>query len=323
MSEQQAEHSEKEVEQPATTEDVQPEKEAPQNDDGGDESAAFESAFASTRGDNTAAPHRDAAKKDKAAEQQADAPVTDAVEEAQNALAGLSDTQMKDLLSRVPEIERNVQSQLQKITGKMGEFNRTIQELRQMQASGRPADQSAARQIASDMLTRTRSVFPEMADAIAEDLNKIFAAPVQQKDDATKQPQGLTQEQVAQFTQARISEATGQMQRQYELKLLTLQHPDWQKVASTPDFRLWADTLPAEDKDKLFGSEDAVYVSEKLGAYKAFRKQQTDKSATRTEQSRRRLEQAVTPTSGATQSRAPAQTEEDAFLAGFARTRGG
>lgn len=326
MSEQQAEHSEKEVEQTAVVESVQPDNQAPQQDDGGDESAAFEAAFASTRGEQpAAAPKRDAVETVDDDKAQKAAPVDEAVANAHEALSGLNDEQMKDLLSRVPQIERNVNAQLQKITGKMGEFNRTIQEVRQLHASGRPAEQTAALKIASDMLKRTRGVFPELADAIAEDLNGIFAAPVQKQESSPAQPnQGPTPEQMAQFIDARISEATGPMQRSYETKLLTLRHPDWQSVAKTPDFQLWADTLPAEDKAQLFDSEDAMYIAEKLDAYKAFRKQrETQGIPPSREASRRRLEQAVTPTSGATQSRAPVQTEEDAFLTGFAQARGG
>lgn len=325
MSEQQAEHPEKEVEQTAAAESVQPDNQAPQQDDGGDESAAFEAAFASTRGEQpAAAPKRDAVETGDDDKAQKAAPVDEAVANAHEALSGLNDEQMKDLLSRVPQIERNVNAQLQKITGKMGEFNRTIQEVRQLHASGRPVEQTAALKIASDMLKRTRGVFPELAEAIAEDLNGIFAAPSQKQGTSPAQPnQGLTQEQMAKLIESRISEATVPMQRSYEAKLLTLRHPDWQDVAKTPDFRLWADTLPTEDKSQLFDSEDALYIAEKLDAYKAFRKQQTAQTTTNKENSRRRLEQAVTPTSGATQSRAPVQTEEDAFLTGFAQARGG
>lgn len=308
-----------------------------------DEAAAFAEGFAGARADGNSVAARSEHAEEKPAESAKPAPAEDqkkhasgddlAVEAAKVALAGLTEDQLKDLLARVPEVERRLEAQMQKVTGKLGEFNRTLQSLQQMQASGRPAEQAAARKIAGDMLKRTRQAYPDLADAIANDLNEIFATSAsdggQSGQDATKAQQqgaqnvqGPTPEQIAQFTQARIADAVGHVTRQQELKLLAMRHPDFQQVAASADFRLWAESLPAEDRAQVFTSEDALYVAEKLDAFKAFRSQQAAQADAKKASAQKRLAQAVAPTSGNPGHAAPIQTEEDAFLAGFAGARG-
>lgn len=320
----QTEEQQKATEQQASqvAADVQPVEDPQQADEQGtpaDEAEAFAGAFAKTRGDDVAVPER--AEK---AEPEQSAPTTtepagDAVEAARVALAGLSEDQLKDLLARVPEVERKLESQMQKVTGKLGEFNRTLQ---QLQASSRPADQVAARKLAGDMLARTKVLYPDLADAIANDLNDAFATPQsapQQPPSGQPQPQqGPTQEQLQQM----MREQTQQVSRQYELRLLETKHPDYAQVAATPEFKLWAATLPPEDRVQVFESQDANYVSRQIDAFKSFRDQQTERANADKQRSQRRLSQAAPPTAGFSGSSPSTQNEEDAFLAGFARARG-
>jgi hypothetical protein len=305
-----------------------------------EEAAAFAEGFAGARADGHSVAARGEPAEEKPAESAKPAPAEgqqagdggndQAVEAAKVALAGLTEDQLKDLLARVPEVERRLEAQMQKVTGKLGEFNRTLQSLQQMQTSGRPSEQATARKIAGDMLKRTRQTYPDLADAIANDLNEIFSMPEAGKPSGQHDTQaqsapaaaGPTPEQIAQYTQARIADAVGHVTRQQELKLLSMRHPDFQQVAASADFKLWAESLPAEDRAQVFSSEDALYVAEKLDAFKAFREQAAAQANAKKTTAQKRLAQAVAPTSGNPGHTAPIQTEEDAFLAGFAGARG-
>ena len=296
-----------------------PQNDAPQEVDHGtveDEAAAFAEGFAQARttDDHPSSPEGGQTETHEAA-----------IDAAQAALAGLSSDQLKALLARVPDVERKLEAQMQKVTGKLGEFNRTLQ---QLQSSSRQPG-GAAYQIAADKLKRTREMYPDLADAIASDLAEVFngatiagATPEAAASGQPAQPvqSGPTPEQIARFVEAKTQEAQQAMARRYEERMLTQRHPDWVETARTPDFKLWAETLPAKERQMLLTSEDALFVAQKLDAYKAARAQQHN-SRTNT---RRRLEQAVVPTasSGAGASTL-SQTEEDAFLAGFARARTG
>lgn len=267
----------------------------------------FLGGFASARGDESPEPVRttetpDLEQKVSDADPGQGSPPT---EEAAKVLAGLTEDQIQSILAKVPELDRKLESSIQKITGKMGEYNRTLQSLQQMQQTAAPATQVAARKIAADMLKRTKEEFPELAAQLAEDLSEIFsAAPTQQ------QPQ-FDPRMIDQAMDQRLK----QMSRQYELKLLSLQHPDWNEVRSSPEFNLWLETKPAEYKAQLMNSEDALYVSGELSKYKVEREASTSRKKTN------RLAAAVAPT-GTTARSAPAQTEEDSFLAGFKQARG-
>ena len=110
---------------------------APQQDDEGskeDEAEAFADGFAKTRGDAAAPEQAAQAAELSAPEDTPKAGNDEAVEAARIALAGLTEDQLKSLLARVPDVERKLEShesQMQKVTGKLGEFNRTLQQLQQ------------------------------------------------------------------------------------------------------------------------------------------------------------------------------------------------
>lgn len=306
-------------------EDVQ-QNDAPQAEDHGtaeDEAQAFAQGFAQTRGNDDAPAQPEhspeqGGREDVSSEQDA------AVEAAQTAIAGLSSDQLKELLARVPDIERKLEAQMQKVTGKLGEFNRTLQ---QLQTSGRSADSATARKIVVDRLKRTREMYPDLADAIASDLSEVFNTAPEATSGQAEAPQapasGPTPQDIARFVEAKAQEAQRNAVRHYEERMLTQRHPDWVETARTAEFKLWAETLPPDDRQKLVTSEDAIYVAGKLDAYKAFREQQANRTGARRDGAQRRLAQAVTPTSGGTGQSTPAQSEEDAFLAGFARARTG
>lgn len=265
----------------------------------------FMSGFASARGDESPEPVQ--ALDDKAPAELPEAggaTVPDVSPEAAKVLAGLTEDQLQSILAKVPELDRKLESSIQKITGKLGEYNRTLQSLQQMQQTKAPAQQAAARKIASDMLKRTKMEFPELAEQLAEDLTEIFStAPAAQP---AFDPRAFDQV---------MNQRMAQMGKQYEYKLLAMRHPDWQQLTRAPEFNLWLETKPAEYKAQLMNSDDSVFVSTELDKFKAEREASTARKKTN------RLAAAVAPT-GTSGRSAPAQTEEDSFLAGFKQARG-
>ena len=79
-----------------------------------------------------------------------------------------------------------------------------------------------------------------------------------------------------------------------ELKILTLQHPDWERIKDTPDFQHWRTTLPPEQNNLLSETWDAITLSSAFASYKLWQGKKSDAA----QKKQHRLEAAIAPTSG-------------------------
>lgn len=225
-----------------------------------------------------------------------EAPAVEPEPEPQEAtFAGYKESEIKEMFEAVAALKQRES----KIFGSMGALKQTIDSLRSQ-------TQSAPVKLTPDSLKRLSKEFPEIAQMLAEDLSEALpsggaAAPVNVDDI------------VEQKVQTRLSEAS----RALETRLLSMQHRDWQQVVQSPEFTGWKETLPEEVKTELDNSWDATFIGEKLSEFKEWRTKSTQVKQT----NKQRLAAAVAPTRGTATVR-PAQTETDAFYAGFKAVRG-
>lgn len=274
-----------------TTEVDQQQEEVVQDDSG------FDAGFAEARGEELPT--------EQEPEQQEQVEVAEEVaaepepeQQAATLIAGLTEEQVKELLLKAGQVDE-LSGQLRKAFGRLGEVNGEIQQLRQR----------GGVKLSADKLKRLSAEYPELADALAEDLSGALEAGA---------PSGPAFD-VNGFSNAveqRLSAQQQQMNQEIEKRLLTRAHRDWLDVVKSNDFQLWAtQVLPKEESTKLAETWDADFISDKLTEFKEFR----DKSAKTQQSKQKRLEAAVAPRGGApTQA---IQSEEEAFAKAFKGVR--
>lgn len=260
--------------------------------------AAFSAGFAEARGDE---PPTEAPASEPVESQQEDAPATETSVEAEPAAeeplyAGLTESQLKAQLAKIAEVDE-VKAQVRQAFGKLGELNQKLM-----------AAQSATAKLNPGQLKRLSSEYPELAALLEEDLGSI----------AVGQSPSFDPEPIRQELEQKFSGELERMRREQELKMLSMRHADWQTIRSSDDFRIWEQTLPQDERQKLNDSWDALYVSTMFDQYKAWR----EKAHATKHQKNQRLAAAVTPT-GVPKVGHSTTNDDDAFLAGFKQARGG
>ena len=283
------------------------------------EEAAFAAAFNATRGVEEPTPEpavEEAAVEQVTTDEQGateEAAEQVAAEEAAPAklIAGLTEDQVAAALTRAGAL----QSTVDKMAGRLGSLMQQIEALK-----SNPPTTQAAQQSLDLKLERLSAQFPELANLLREDLSTL-----QQAQASSPAPAGLTKEQFDAAMTERLAGTTASLTEQMEMKILSIQHPDWLDVIKTPQFSLFRDNvLPPGVGQQLMASEDSAFISSKLTEFKQWRdKQSAPAQPAPTSAARKnRLSAAVVPSGAGPAPRAP-QTEEDAFLAGFKAVRAG
>lgn len=257
--------------------------------------AAFAAGFAEARGDEPPAeveqPQDDQV--EAAPEPEEQAPQEDTPEEL---FAGLTRVQLMDGLQRGFKAEEDAR----KAFGKIGELQRNIQN---MQQSGT----GSAVEISPADFADLAEDYPDLAEKIAKGLNgklRTSAAPQGSAFDPT-------------VLDARVAEVEDRITKKYEARMLDAMHPDWRDETSSSDFTVWKGTLPPEAQLELSNSWDSVYLGNAISAFKEWKQQSTNTKQQRSN----RLEAAITPQGVPV--RASAQSDDDAFSAGFNQVRKG
>lgn len=269
----------------------------------------MQSAFAEARGEEPPASVDPAPAPEAAAgpEAEQEAQQADPVEQKQEEtlLAGLNEEQIKNLFNKVGTVDE-LNGRIEKVFSKLGEFNRTIGELKQH------AQSSSGVKLSADKLKRLSSEFPEMAQMIAEDLSEALQGA------GGSQAPAFDPSQVDQLVSDRLSAVEKKINEEMEKRWLKRQHRDWESVVQSDDFNLWKDNvLPKDEADQLNGSWDADYISEKLTDFKSWR----DKAKQSKETKQKRLEAAIAP-KGEAAGHGSAMDEEAAMAAAFKAVRG-
>lgn len=196
------------------------------------------------------------------------------------------------LRAKAAEVDR-LRETTAKLSGSLGAMRQAIDNLK-----------NGPKQAATPSFKRLSQLFPEMAKAITEDFAEggpaAAAAPSVDVD-------AMVEEKLATRLQ--------QQQQAVETKLLSVMHPDWKAVVPSDEFSKWKASLDPETQQSLDNSWDAEFIGQKLSEFKDWKKQ----TAASVQSKQRRLEAAITPKGSPNP---PAQTDEDAFYAGFKSARG-
>lgn len=189
--------------------------------------------------------------------------------------SGLSEDQIK-LLSAIPELERRLTQQVDKVSGNYGELKRLLDTMQKSAAT----PQGAAAFDASADGNYIDEEFPEFANGVNAKIQQAFS----------KIPAGITAEQFeAMYAQRRQHEDTEK--RNELIGILEKAHPDRVEIQQTPQWAQWMDGLTEYQRASVLGSEDPYYVSGMLSKFKAHR----DKQAQASIKSKQRIESAITP----------------------------
>ena len=184
----------------------------------------------------------------------------------------------------------------QRLFGKIGEINREVKRLEALAQSSVQSREAQPINVTAEMFSNMREEFGEdFANALARDLSQI---PLSQQG-------GIDQTQIDYILQQKVA----QIENNFEMKLVTREHPDWEQIAQSQDFNGWKTQLPADIQDRLDTTWDSGFISAAISAYKrdkALHQEQLNKKHDR-------LEAAVMPSS----SGGFDDNYDDEFEAGF------
>lgn len=185
--------------------------------------------------------------------------------------AALSEDQMR-LLSAIPELERRLTQQVDKVAGNYGEMKRLLDTMQKAVAT----PQSAANFEASadgDYLDRE---FPELTQGVQEKIDKALA----------KMPAGVSSEELGKWYEKRK-----ELERNDQVVILDTIHPDRKEISQSVEWANWMATLPVIEQAKLNNSEDPYYVAGMVSTFKEHHAKQMSQAV----KSKQRIENAVQP----------------------------
>lgn len=212
---------------------------------------------------------------------------------------GLSDDELRSLVAKMPELDAfkgQTAQEMQKLHGKLGEFNRTLQAMQQAPSAANSDAAKAARQKLTDE-------YPELAETILPLIVEGRSS--------------VSQEQIGQLVKGQVDASMAEARQETAAFLLSQAHPDWQTVRTTDAYKAWLPTLKDEDRQEFLNTWDPGLVSTKLAEFKKWR----DDSFSKTREKQTRLTQAIPP--AGVPGRAGQKLPDSAGLSvGFNRVRG-
>lgn len=231
-------------------------------------------------------------------------------------IAGMTEDEFKAALAQGGQAKAHVDAEVRKVFSKIGEINRTVQELAKNLSAGK-----SGRKITAEALKRVNEELPGLGDALAQDLSEILGGTevAQAAAEAKGQvfdPEAYHTEKLApalQAMEARIAKVSEEAQTE----LLEYMHPDFETVLKTDEFKAWLLTLAEDRRKTVVESPRAVVAGKAITEFKEWR----EKAAKEAAKKKSRLEGAVTPqgTSGPPGQRS--QDDDADFNAGFNRAK--
>lgn len=208
--------------------------------------------------------------------------------------AGLTAEELTAMLAKIPkidEVEQATAAEIRKLHGKLGEFNRHLQELKSARTGAGKLDASKLKRLNED--------YPELAQILADDLNEAGF-------DTTSQQPAIDYSQ-------QMAQVKDEMYKDMQKNLLLIQHQDVFDVVATDEYRVWKQTQPAELQQQLDTSFDAMFLGKQITAFKEWR----SKKSTGTQQRQTILERALNPKGAQLKAKPVALSELDGFMAAF------
>lgn len=249
--------------------------------------------------------------------------------EAAKLFAGKTEDEIQEIIDRVPGLETRFSDETRKLYGRFGEVQSRLQKIEQA------AGDQQVREITVEDFGDLAEEYPELTEQFVKGLQKIFSKPQPARKPADEPSTPVPADNPPADIEARFEAERAKDRREYEEKLLTVMHSDWETIPEEPEFGEFLNTLPGEpvqfqqqdgtvvtvpaEAARYLSSDNAIVAGECFTKYKDWKKaSKTSKPARNTN----RLEAAVTPDGSGG---APASTvidDEAAFYRGFKRVHG-
>lgn len=212
----------------------------------------------------------------------------------------LTEDQLR-LLSAIPELERRLTQQVDKVAGNYGEVKRLLGEMQKAAATPKGASEFSA----SEDMTQFEQEFAEIANPVKQMIEQRLAGI----------NKGISADELEAYIASRET-----AQRESAVKALDEMHPDRLEIIKTKEWGDWLGSLPKYRQAAITKSQDLHYVAGEIGAFKDYRQTQIELAKKQAEQdakSKSRVEKAITP-SGTRQSTQSTISEEEAMRKAFA-----
>lgn len=239
-------------------------------------------------------------------------------ENAKTLIAGMSEDELKAVLEKARQVDV-LQERLTKTHdtafGKIGHLEQQIRQL-----AAQTQEHSAQRpnqQLTKDSFSKLAAYMEDedFAAALAEDLSALQlggSAPAPQIDwDAINQ----SIDQRILHISSQFDTATDANNKEFEKKLLTIQHPDWKDIIAGDEYGAWKATLSPEAQETLDNSWDGTLLGNAFTKFKDWR----NKKAENAQKKQQRLENAITPGRGGSGAN---QSANDDFNQGLKKVLG-
>ncbi|CAN5815203.1 hypothetical protein BH20PSE1_BH20PSE1_01160 [soil metagenome] len=270
--------------------------------------AAFAAGFEAIRSGEEADSHDEPAERakdpvdplptDKAVEPAVEEPATEEV-----FFAGFTETQLKALLAKAAQVD-DLEKQVAKAHGKIGEFNRTLQEYQAREVKAPAASKETADEGPSD--SELEADYPDIAKLADIRARRIVEEAMKARPAETGAPA------------AEIANEIARVQRETEEKFMAFLHKDWREVLANADYKTWLATQDEATQKRAVETPHAEELSEVMTSFKSWK----DGGTSRQNTSRDRLEAGLTPRGVAGTRPQVGPTDQDEFRAGFQSVRG-
>jgi len=197
-------------------------------------------------------------------------PIPDAPEPK---LISLTEQQWTDVQAKVDQLEQSLTRERTTTSGKLGEFNQTLRDLKASQG---------ARKVSVEQFAEIAEDYPDIVKGIVNGFNAGVP-------DVEPKPE------VAAFDPEKIRQDAREVARaEARMAAFEDRHPDWQEVRGHENFKAWIRTHSAEQQSEILNSNDPKYVGDVLTAFKVHREAEAEKLKPKPPVNR--LAAAITPT---------------------------
>lgn len=193
--------------------------------------------------------------------------------------AGMTEDELKGIVSKakqVDELNERLKKTHDTAFGRIGILEETVKALRQTK---------------SQQPQVSKESFKALAEYLGDDNDEMLEALV--KDFSQLQLGGESADTVAMLESIneQVNVKVDELNKSFEKKLLTLQHPDWETIKETEEFAEWHKTLKPDDADTLFNIWDGTVLATAFTKFKQWKVKKEEFAAKR----QKRLEDAVLP----------------------------
>lgn len=221
-------------------------------------------------------------------------------------------TLMREQLAAFKEEVRTIvgdPTAVRKLHGEIGDINR---KLKQLEPKAVPAPAPVNEELAAAM---------EGAERVAEEFQElggplVTAMKAMAKANATPQASGPTQEEISAQIEARarqLQQETEQRQHHDAVKVLKIDHPDFDNVMRSQEFDTWVKAKPVDLQETIRYTENPLLAARFLSEFKETQRTQQKKQD--------RLSRAVTPQGVAIVSAAPSKlTPDEEVMLGYQKS---